>query len=645
MTRTANIRRALLALLPLLPAACGDRSGATDEGDPLDYGDAEWPKAPFPPPGDNGQGGGDGDGEGDTGASSGTGGEDGGDGDGDGDGDFAPKLDLGGGGHDCLPMAMCDMAPGVCEAVGDGDGDTTGDGTGDTTGDGDGDGDGDGVACCDDPDCDCGVDTCGDPGCTLDGYCDCNCPDDPDCEPGACNAPEPEPFADESCPDSKDPVVLYMSNDDSNSQASPALVRRIVGEGGIVGASRVRIHEFLNYYDLSYDNPEDQAAKVGIQMRRTDADTGEYTLLLYAQGRAVAPEDRPRFNVVFSLDTSGSMSGEPLELLKDSVVALAGGLRAGDVVSLVEWSDTPTVLLDGHVVEGPNDAVLVNTIEGLETGGSTDLHSGLVRAYQAANEHHIDDGINRVVLVSDGGANAGVTEIELIAAQADDSDGEGVYLVGVGVGSASGYNDELMDTVTDAGKGAYVFVDEPAEAERQFGERFLSNVAVAARDVRMQLTMPWYFGIKEFHGEEYSPDPEEVEPQHLAPNDAMSFHQIVQACDPQAVLTGHSITARATWRDPITDAEGDDEVTIAIGDIVKADASQLHKGDVVVNYAKAFVVISDMVDQNQGAAAIGLAQAMVEWLDQAAQALNDDEIADMAQVMAQYAASLEAQFG
>jgi Ca-activated chloride channel family protein len=436
-----------------------------------------------------------------------------------------------------------------------------------------------------------------------------------------------------------------MSNDDSNSQASPTYVRRVVADGQLVGASRVRIHEFLNYYDLSYENPEDKPAEVGIQMRRTDEETGEFTLLLYAQGHALTDAERPRFNLVFSLDTSGSMAGEPMDLLKDSVVALAGKLRQGDVVSLVEWSNTQTVLLDGHEVSGPNDPALINVVEGLEPGGSTDLHGGLVRAYKAANDHYLDGGINRVFLVSDGGANAGVTDIDLIAKEAQDSDGEGIYMVGVGVSESWNYNDELMDEVTDAGKGAYLFIDTPAEAERQFGERFLANVAIAARNVRMELTMPWYFGIKEFHGEEYSPVPEEVEPQHLAPNDAMSFHQIIQACDPEAVFTNDKITARATFEDPITYEEMSDELTLPIGELVKADADQLYKGDVVVSYAKAFIVISDMVSNDQGGDAIPIAEDMVDWLNQAADALDDEEITEMADVMADYAAVLQQKFG
>ena len=503
------------------------------------------------------------------------------------------------------------------------------------------------MACCEDRDCGCFAGLCTNTACVADGYCDCNCPlqSDPDCALDSCALPAP---ADEAgCPATTDPVVLYMSNDDSNSQASPAFVRRVVSEGYVVPAGRVRIHEFLNYYDLSYANPSDKPAEVGIQMRRTDAETGEFTLLLYAQGQELRAEDRPAYNLVFSLDRSGSMGGEPIELLKDVVLATTSQLRAGDVISLVQWNTDQSVLLDGYVVEGPNDPGLIDIIESIEADGSTDLNAGLVAAYDLANQHYIADGINRVFMVSDGGANAGVTDIQLIAAQANESNGKGIYLIGVGVSEASFYNDELMDQVTDAGKGAYLYVDSPSEADRMFGEseRFLANTTVAARDVRMQLTMPWYFGIKEFHGEEYSANPEEVEPQHLANNDAMSFHQIIQSCDPGAPQTNDVIKARVDYLDPFTGEARFDELEVALGDLVEADATQLYKGDVVVGYAKAFIVIDALIGLGQTADAIGTAQAMVEWLDLAVEALDDEEVVEMRDVMSDYVLVLTSTYG
>ena len=486
--------------------------------------------------------------------------------------------------------------------------------------------------------------------CVDDGVCQCMCGMgvDPDCMEGQCDeAPKAvEPIdlrsqryteAPTLCPDEYDPIVLYMSNDDSNSQASPVLARWDIEHGRVVNPSRIRIHEFLNYYDLSYDNPTEQTAKVGIQMRRTDPQTGEFTLMISARSRQMQAAERPPVNLVFSLDVSGSMDGEPMEMLKETMYATASSLRPGDTVSMVTWSIDQAVLLDGYAVQGPDDPELVAAIEGLVAGGGTDLHSGLVAAYQLANTHHIEDGINRVMLISDGGANAGVTDIDLIASEASDSDGEGTYLLGVGVGLGQGYSDSLMDAVTDAGKGAYIFIDKASEAHRMMGDRFLSNTMVVARNVRTKITLPWYFGIKSFHGEEYSGDPAEVEPQHLGPNDTMTFHQIISACDASLISDCDSVQAEITYTDPLTGAEHSDQRTVAIEDLVLEDATVLHKADVVVGYAKALIVIGLLANGGNTDAAATVAENMAAWAADAAETLDDPEVVEIAALLAAYA--------
>lgn len=102
------------------------------------------------------------------------------------------------------------------------------------------------------------------------------------------------------------------------------------------------------------------------------------------------------------------------------------------------------------------------------------------------------------VLFSDGGANVDITDIEMIAGHADDGEGEGLYLIGVGVGDPWNFNDNLMDALTDAGKAAYIFRDSTQEANAMWADRFVSNVQVAARDVQVELTLPPTFQVKKF---------------------------------------------------------------------------------------------------------------------------------------------------
>jgi Mg-chelatase subunit ChlD len=449
---------------------------------------------------------------------------------------------------------------------------------------------------------------------------------------------EPEPLAalEAECPDTTDPIVLYMSNDDSNSQASPILARRRIRDGAVVEPDDVRIHEFLNYYDLAYANPTDAAVDVGLQMRRTNPEIGEFTLLLSAQARALDASDRPPMNLVFSLDNSGSMEGERIELLKDSMTALAGALRQGDVVSMVRWDTSQAVLLAGHEVVGPDDPMLIAAIESLSASGGTDLNAGLTAGYALAEQFYIPGGLNRVVMISDGGANAGVTDLELIAAAAAAENEKVIYLMGVGVGTSAFYDDTLMDAVTDAGKGAYLFIDSPEEAEKMFGQNFVALASVAARDVKMRLTMPWYFGVKAFHGEEFSADPAEVEPQHLAPGDAMNFHQIIAACDPAEIDANDTIEAHVDYLDPLTLEPRTDSLSVKLGDLVLQDATQLHKADVIVGYAKALIVIGDRWKNGDLTEAVMIANAMTAWLEQAAQTLGDPEVEEIAALMGEY---------
>src|SRR5690606_7129034 len=118
------------------------------------------------------------------------------------------------------------------------------------------------------------------------------------------------------------------------------------------------------------------------------------------------------------------------------------------------------------------------------------------------------------------------------------------------------------------------------------------------------------FGIKEFHGEEYSADPAEVDPQNLGLNDVMGFHQIVESCAPDIVESNDPITARVTYRDPDTGADEEDFYTVLMSDAVKADATALHKSDVIVSYAKALIVIDDFLDGGDETTARQTALAM-----------------------------------
>jgi Ca-activated chloride channel family protein len=219
-------------------------------------------------------------------------------------------------------------------------------------------------------------------------------------------------------------------------------------------------------------------------------------------------------------------------------------------------------------------------------------------------QHYGEGRLNRLVLISDGGANVGTTDADLIAAHSDEADQEGIYLVGVGTGPHNGYHDELMDTVTDEGRGAYVYVDSEAEAENMFVARFDEVMEVAARNVDVELSLPWYFQMHKFHGEEYSENPEEVDAQHLAPSDAMVFNQVLRACDPTMVDGSDDITITVSWQTPLTYQPAEISYTATVDQLLGGGTEALAKGKAIVAYAEAL--------KGTDADALGAALAQVQ---------------------------------
>jgi hypothetical protein len=439
-----------------------------------------------------------------------------------------------------------------------------------------------------------------------------------------------------------EPCVLYLSADDSNSQASPAIARWMIGEGRIVPWSVVRVWEFLNYYDMNYRAVSARPA-VSAQLRAVDYEGGLYALQIGVVGGHMSAGERPPMNLTFVMDTSGSMAGSPIELEREVLRAVASRLEAGDVVSAVEWDDERSIRLDSYAVAEPSDPVILSMIASLRVGGGTDLHAGLVTGYGLAQRNFREGWLNRVVLISDGQANVGVTDVDIIAGAADDSEGEGIYLVGVGVGV--GYNDTLMDEVTDAGKGAYLFVDSPEEARAMFDGRFLENLEISARDVQVELVLPGVFRMEAFYGEEYSTVPEEVDPQHLAPDDAMVFHQLLRAEDPRRVYADDTLTVNVTYSASLSGPRRTVSTTSTLQGLVKGPCAQMRKADAVVVYAQALMRISVLIEEGRPGLALDVCDAALDIVEGSARALDDGELFDIAALLEAYRPVVEAQGG
>lgn len=496
-----------------------------------------------------------------------------------------------------------------------GDGDNDGNGTGDS-----GDGDSTGTS---------GADS-GDTGGADEGIDEE--PDEPNDE--STDTDTDTETGEPACNDVDD-VILYLSPDDSNSTSSPAQVKDRVlddGETDLWGVP-IRVWEFMNYYGFAYEPAEDGSLATYAAMQPMDGFDARYRMQLAVASELMTPDERPPLNLTLVMDTSGSMSGEAIVLLRDTGKVIAAQLQAGDKVSMVEWNTENTWTLAGYEVVGPNDPLLLSKIDDLAAGGGTDLNGGLLSGYELAQQTFDPNALNRLVLISDGGANAGVVEPGLIAQNAIYGGADGIYLVGVGVSSSSvDYNDALMDEVTDLGKGASLFIDSNAEAQKMFGEQFLSTMAISARNVQVELTMPPGFEIVKFSGEEFSANPEEIEPQHIAPNDAIVFHQQIETCAPELITDDAPISVKLTWQDVWTFEPQELIQNWTVAELLGNEPSLLLKGAAVLAFAEGLQDYKKATTATEKLAALSAAVDAVA----AAQAVlpDDADVAEIAAILA-----------
>jgi len=344
----------------------------------------------------------------------------------------------------------------------------------------------------------------------------------------------------------------------------------------------------MNYYTFDYPAAEaDSVALYAAMVPQPEISDTAYALQIGVAAPEVTAEDRANLNLTWVMDTSCSMDGAPMDKAREAGIAAASQLKAGDIVSMVTWSTARDVVLDGHVVTRPNDPVVIEAFEDLSAGGGTDLNAGLTYGYYYADINRSDAMVNRLVLVSDGGANVGITDADIIANYAGNRDEDGIYMVGLGVGNAWTYDPELMDTVTDLGRGASLYANDSSEVWKSMGSDFINTMDVAARDVQVRLDLPPGFEIIRFSGEEYSEDPEEIEPQHLAPNDTMVFLQTIDTCAPELLVDDTQFDVHVTWKHPVTFEEQEATLTTSLSELLDADPTLLRKGQAVYEYAEA----------------------------------------------------------
>ncbi len=270
--------------------------------------------------------------------------------------------------------------------------------------------------------------------------------------------------------------------------ASYTVMRSYVTGGSLPPADSVRVEEYVNYFNQGYPTPADVAFGIyadGAPSPFEEEGMQPYLLRFGVQGYQVSSWERKPASLTFVVDTSGSMyEGNRLEMVKYALNVLVNRLTADDTVSIVAYGTEARVVL--NPTRGDQRDVILNSLYDLLPGGTTNAAAGLRRGYEMAMQSYRSNGINRVILCSDGVANVGETDADAILETVHGYVSEGVYLTTVGFGM-NNFNDVLMEQLADKGNGNYFYVDTNNEAERIFTEELTSTLEVIALDAKTQV--------------------------------------------------------------------------------------------------------------------------------------------------------------
>ncbi|WP_158630305.1 vWA domain-containing protein [Glycomyces terrestris] len=443
--------------------------------------------------------------------------------------------------------------------------------------------------------------------------------------PGAVDPAESEAEyeVNESADPADDPESTFAVDVDT---ASYDYARQSLLDGELPPPDQVRPEEFVNSFDYGYEEPAGNgfALTVGYQdlPEWYGAEDGAQVVRVALQTRTESDAGRDDVNLTFVIDVSGSMEGDRIAIVRDALHLLVDELRPTDAVAIVTYESESDVLL-GMTEVGDGEA-LHDAIDDLEADGSTNMHAGLEDGYELAAEAFDGDRDNRVVLLSDGEANVGLTEHDAMLDAIGGEIADGITLLTVGVGDS--YNQELLEQLADNGDGWAVFFASQGRAEEVFSERLTSTLGVTAEDAKVQVTfnpetVASYrligFENRALQDEDFeddSVDAGEVGPGHSV----TALYEVVPTGE-----TGEYLTAAVRWTDPETGETGTAEQTADAGAVFDFPDSGLDVATVAAAFAEALRGSAEF----DCAAILPEAQALAETTD-------DPDVDELAELVA-----------
>jgi Ca-activated chloride channel homolog len=268
--------------------------------------------------------------------------------------------------------------------------------------------------------------------------------------------------------------------------ASYSNVRRFLSQNTLPPKDAVRIEELINYFTYDYASPQgEDPFSVNLEVNQCPWNSKHRLVRIGLKGKEISLDKRPASNLVFLVDVSGSMQGENrLPLVKQSLKLLVNQLTENDRVAMVVYAGSSGLVLPSTSCDRKEK--ILAAIDQLEAGGSTNGGEGIQLAYDTAVGGFIKNGTNRVILMTDGDFNVGVTNEGDLTRLIEKKAKSGVFLSVLGFGMGN-YKDSTMEKLADKGNGNYAYIDTLNESKKVLVEQMSGTLLTIAKDVKIQV--------------------------------------------------------------------------------------------------------------------------------------------------------------
>ncbi len=274
---------------------------------------------------------------------------------------------------------------------------------------------------------------------------------------------------------------------DGVSTAGAARTKFLSGLGMIPASREVIIEDFINYHRHEIGRPKaGEAVAMDVRWDRESVGSDGFAVLQIGLATSLA-HDRQQLrplNLSLVIDKSGSMAAaNKLTRVKSALLTLVSQLRPIDTLSIVVFDSEAQVLLPAKRVSDRES--IKGLISEIVPGSSTNINAGLMLGYQEAMKNYRKDSTNRVILLTDGIANQGVTDPKTIASASQGYNDRGIDLSTIGVGLD--LNKDLLRDLAKSGRGLYHFVADAADVDKVFVKELQSLISPVATEPNLEI--------------------------------------------------------------------------------------------------------------------------------------------------------------